>query len=101
MIFVISTKAPIFIHDFHHQLGSIRRDLNELKGEKLLLGEVEALSAIGYRYNFGLSKDETLLSLTTAPLSAALRTPENRALWFSSIVTPRARCCIMTLTKLI
>jgi hypothetical protein len=71
----------IFIHDFHHQLGSIRRDLNELKRQKLLLGEVEALSGVGYRYNFGLSKAETFLSLTTAPLSAALRTAgEPRAL---------------------
>jgi hypothetical protein len=75
--------AGIFIHRFHHQLGSIRRDLNELKLQKLLLGEIEALSGVGYRYNFGLSKAETLLSLTTGPLSAALRTAgEPRALVF-------------------
>jgi hypothetical protein len=76
-------QAPVFIHEFHHQLGSIRRDLNELKLQKLLLGEIEALSAVGYRYNFGLSNAETLQSLTTAPLSAALRTAgEPRALVF-------------------
>jgi hypothetical protein len=76
-------QAPVFIDEFHHQLGSIRRDLNELKLQKLLLGEIEALSGVGYRYNFGLSKAETLLSLTTAPLSAALRTAgEPRALVF-------------------
>jgi len=76
-------QAPVFIYEFHHQLGSIRRDLNELKLQKLLLGEIEALSGVGYRYNFGLSKVETLLSLTTAPLSAALRTAgEPRALVF-------------------
>ena len=75
--------AGIFIHEFHHQLGSIRRDLNELKRQRLLLGEIEALSGVGYRYNFGLSKAETLLSLTTSPLSAALRTVEEpRALVF-------------------
>ena len=76
-------QAPIFIHEFHHQLGSVRRELNELKVQKLLLGEVEALSGVGYRYNFGLSKVETLLSLTSSPLSAALRTAEEpRALVF-------------------
>ena len=75
--------APIFVHGFNHQLGSVRRDLNELKAENLLIGDVKALSAVGYRHNFGLGKDETLLSLTTAPLSAALRgAGEPRALVF-------------------
>ena len=76
-------NAPIFVHGFNHQLGSVRRDLNELKAENLLIGDVKALSAVGYRHNFGLGKDETLLSLTTAPLSAALRgAGEPRALVF-------------------
>lgn len=76
-------RVPIFIHGFNHQLGSIRRDLNELKAENLLMGDVKALSAVGYRHNFGLGKDETLLSLTAAPLSAALRSAGNpRALVF-------------------
>ena len=75
--------TPIFVHGFNHQLGSVRRDLNELKAENLLIGDVKALSAVGYRHNFGLGKDETLLSLTTAPLSAALRgAGEPRALVF-------------------
>jgi hypothetical protein len=84
-------QAPIFIHEFHHQLGSIRRDLNELKLQKLLLGETEPLSGVGYCYNFGLSKAETLLSLTTPPLSAALRTVgEPRALVFQHCFTESA-----------
>jgi hypothetical protein len=75
--------APVFLHGFNHQLGSLRRDLNELKAENLLLGTVEALDAVGYRYNFGLGGDETLLSLTTAPLSSALQSAgEPRALVF-------------------
>jgi len=75
--------TPIFVHGFNHQLGGVRRDLNELKAENLLIGDVKALSAVGYRHNFGLGKDETLLSLTTAPLSAALRgAGEPRALVF-------------------
>jgi hypothetical protein len=75
--------APIFVHGFNHQLGSFRRDLNELKAEDLLLGTVEALSGVGYRHNFGLGGDETLLSLTTTPLSSTLQSAgEPRALVF-------------------
>src|SRR6266566_6537501 len=76
-------QAPIFIHGFNHQLGSLRRDLNELKAERLLLGNVEALSAVGYCHNFGLGKDESLLSLTTNPLRSALQSAaEPRSLVF-------------------
>src|SRR5215468_10914714 len=75
--------APIFVQGFNYQLGCIRRDLNELKAENLLIGDVKALSAVGYRHNFGLGKDETLLSLTIPPLSATLRSAgEPRALIF-------------------
>ncbi|MGI8959986.1 MAG: hypothetical protein ACR2IV_09550 [Bryobacteraceae bacterium] len=66
-------QAPIFIHGLYHQLGSLRRDLTALKDEKLLIGDVEALRAAGYRHNFGLGKDETLLRLAITPLSSALR----------------------------
>ncbi len=76
-------RAPIFVHGFYHQLGRIRRDLNELKDEKLLIGDVGALGAVGYSHNFGLGRDETLLSLTITPLSLALRSAgEPRALVF-------------------
>lgn len=76
-------QAPIFIHGLYHQLGSLRRDLNELKDEKLLIGDVEALRAAGYRHNFGLGRDETLLRLAITPLSSALRDfGEPRALVF-------------------
>ncbi len=75
--------APIFVQGFNHQLGSLRRDLNELKAERLLLGNVEALSAVGYCHNFGLGKDESLLSLTTNPLRSALQSAaEPRSLVF-------------------
>ena len=76
-------QAPLFIHGFNHKLGCIRRDLNELKEEKLLIGDVDALGAVGYSHNFGLGRDENLLSLTIAPLSLALRSAgEPRALVF-------------------
>ena len=81
MLFYV--HAPVFLHEFNHQLGSLRRDLNELKAENLLLGTVEALSAVGYRFNFGLGGDETLLNLTATPLSSTLRSAgEPRALVF-------------------
>jgi hypothetical protein len=73
----------IFVYCFNHKLGSIQRDLNQLQAEKLLLGTVEALSALGYRHNFGVSRNESLLSLATGPLSRALqRAREPRALVF-------------------
>jgi hypothetical protein len=76
-------QAPIFIHGFNHQLGSLRRDLIELGAENLLLGTIEALSAVGYRHNFALGGDETLLSLTITPLSSTLQSAgEPRALVF-------------------
>ena len=73
--------GPIYIHAFNHRLGSIRRNLQELQAEKLLVGTVENLSAVGYRHNYGLAKDESLLTLASIPLSQALRVaPEPRAL---------------------
>ena len=78
---LIYRQSPIFVHTFQHQLGSVRRDLNELKAAKLLAGSVETLTATGYRYCFGLAEDETLRELAAAPLGLVLkRTPEPRAL---------------------
>jgi hypothetical protein len=76
-------EGAIFVYGFNHKLGSIRRDLNQLQAEKLLVGTVEALSALGYRHNFGVGRNESLLSLATTPLSRALqRAREPRALVF-------------------
>jgi hypothetical protein len=73
--------GPIFLHGFHHRLGRVQRNLEELQAEKLLVGTTDNLSAVGYRNNFGLAKDETLLSLASTPLSNALRlAPAPRAL---------------------
>jgi hypothetical protein len=63
----------MFIWGLDHRLGAVRRDLDELYAEKLLLGTVEDLSAVGYCYNFGLGRDESLLTLAASPLSYALR----------------------------
>lgn len=74
---------PLFLCGFEYQLGSKQRRLAELKADKLLLGDVEALNAIGYRDNLGLGEDESLLSMATPPLSRVLeRTTEPRALVF-------------------
>lgn len=73
----------IFLYGFNHKLGSLRRNLNQLQIEGLFLGSPEALSALGYQYNFGIGKNETLLSLATDPLSRALQSArEPRALVF-------------------
>ena len=62
----------IFIYGFNHKLGSIRRDLNQLQKEQLLLGTPEVLSALGYHYTFAIGESESLMSLATDPLSRAL-----------------------------
>jgi len=63
----------IFIYGFNHKLGSIRRDLTQLQKEQLLLGTPDALSALGYRYTFGVGQGETLMSMASDPLSRALQ----------------------------
>jgi len=76
-------NASIFIHGFNHQLGRIRRDLNEMKADNRLAGTVETLSAVGYRYCYGLGDDETLVTLARKPLASALeRAAGPRALLF-------------------
>jgi hypothetical protein len=78
---LVYQNAPIFIHGFNHRLGSIQRNLQELEDEKLLVGTVDNLSAVGYRHSFGVAKDESLLDLASTPASLALRiAPEPRAL---------------------
>ena len=73
----------IFVYGFNHELGSVRRDLNQLQREGLLLGSPDALSALGYQYNFGVDRNQALLNLATDPLSRALqRAGEPRALVF-------------------
>lgn len=80
---LVYRHAPFFVHTFEHRLGSVRRDLNELKASKLVAGEVETLAAMGYRYNRGLGENETLLALAAAPLASVLkRAAEPRALVF-------------------
>ena len=64
---------PIFVYCFNHQLGSVERDLSQLKAEKLLLGSADALSAMGYCHNFGVARNESLLSLAMNPVSLALQ----------------------------
>ena len=51
------SEKPIFVYCFNHQLGSIQRDLSQLQAEKLLLRSADTLSAIGYRYNFGVARN--------------------------------------------
>src|SRR5438874_12524877 len=70
---VLYRDKPILIYCFNHQLGSVERDLSQLQAEKLLLGSVEALSAIGYSHNFGVGRNESLLSLAMNPVSLELQ----------------------------
>ncbi len=72
----------LFIWNWSHRLGSQRRELRELKGENLLAGSVETLAETGYRYNFALGREESLITLASGPLARALEGVQPRALVF-------------------
>ena len=56
---VLCYNRPIYLGDFNYRLGGVRWDLETLKAQGLLSGEVEPLRRFGYRYCFGLGADET------------------------------------------
>jgi hypothetical protein len=74
----------IFVYGFNHKTWQHPPGLNQLQVEKLLVGTVEVLSVLGYRNNyFAVGRNESLLSLATAPLSRTLKQArEPRALPF-------------------
>lgn len=73
--------SPVSVYGFNYQLGGPRRDLTQLRSDKVLANTEETLSAMGYRYNLSLDKNETLLSLAAKPVTATLtQTAEPRAL---------------------
>src|SRR5205814_6200748 len=59
---------PVFLHSFNYALGGLRRNLDELKDQNLLLGDVATLREAGYEYNFALRSNETLLQLASRPV---------------------------------
>src|SRR5438874_11516001 len=58
---------PVFLHSFNYASGGLRRNLDELKKQNLLLGDIASLREAGYEYNFALRSDETLLQLASGP----------------------------------
>jgi hypothetical protein len=66
-------QSPIFVYGFNYRLGSLRRDLEQLKNERVLANAVETLAAMGYRHCLSLADNETLLALTAVPVAAALK----------------------------
>ena len=59
---------PVFLHSFNYAFGGLRRNLDELKEQNLLLRDVATLREAGYEYNFALRSDETLLQLASRPV---------------------------------
>ena len=73
--------SPVFISGLTHKLGSVRRDLSELKAADLIGNTVEDLAKNGYQFNRGAGKTEDLLSLAAAPFGALLKScPSPRAI---------------------
>ena len=65
-------ETPLFISALNYQLPNLRRDLEQLQAKDLLAGSTDVLREVGYQFSYGLAPDETLLSLTAGPFSAAL-----------------------------
>jgi 3-oxoacyl-[acyl-carrier-protein] synthase III len=76
-------ESPVSVYGFNYQLGGLRRDLTQLRSEKVLANTEETLSAMGYRYCLSIDENETLLSLASKAVAATLaQTAEPRALVF-------------------
>ncbi len=79
---LLYNETGLFIWNLSYRLGSLRRDLYELKAENLLASSIETLTETGYRYNFALGSEESLIALASGPLSGAMRGIQPRALVF-------------------
>lgn len=76
-------EAGLFLGSFSYALGQQRRSLAESKSEQLLAGSVEHLAAMGYKYNFGLAEDQTLLKMAAKAIAPTLeRAGDPRAFVF-------------------
>src|SRR6187200_3457370 len=86
-------NTPVSVYGFNYRIGSFRRDLTQLRSDNVLANTEETLNELGYRYSWSLGKDETLLSLITAPVAATLaQTAEPRALVFQHC---HAECAVL------
>lgn len=73
--------AGLHLWGLSHRLGKVRRDLAELKRCGLLCNDAESIARHGYRHNYGIGDDESLLSLASGPFAALLaRCRQPRAL---------------------
>lgn len=68
--------VPVYLGEFNYKLGGMRFDLETLKAQDLLAGDVDTLRELGYQYCLGLSDDETLLSLAKVPMARTLNGSE-------------------------
>lgn len=69
--------AGVFLWEPTHKLGSVRRDLAELKAADLIGNSVEELAKNGYQCNRGAGKTEDLLSMAAGPFGSLLKSCTN------------------------
>ena len=65
-------QMSLYLWQPSHRLGAVQRDLDTLKREGLLAGDIKALRDLGYEKCRGLADDETLVSLAASTVSQAL-----------------------------
>jgi 3-oxoacyl-[acyl-carrier-protein] synthase III len=69
--------SGVFLWELTHKLGSVRRDLAELKASDLIGNPIEELAKNGYQFNRGAGKTEDLLSLAAGPFGSLLKSCAN------------------------
>jgi len=65
-------QMSLYLWQPHHRLGAVQRDLETLKRDGLVGGDIEALRELGYRHCLGLADDETLVSMAASTVSRTL-----------------------------
>ena len=70
-------SSGVFLWGLTHKLGSVRRDLAELKASDLIGNPIDELAKNGYQFNRGAGKTEDLLSLAAGPFSSLLKSCTN------------------------
>jgi hypothetical protein len=65
-------QMSLYLWQPNHRLGAVQRDLETLKTEGLVAGEIEALRKLGYHKCFGLGGEETLVGLAASTVSRTL-----------------------------
>jgi hypothetical protein len=73
------TNREIYLWGLSHTLGSLRRDLAQLKSEQLICNEPAALAAMGYLHNHSAAPGESQMTIASGTFTRLLEKEPNPA----------------------